>query len=109
MNNKELYINISIKNYNSFENNIELIKLIDVEIIDKNEIIYETNYNIDWKQVFNNNQYDYKCNIKYTDTIDLIIIDNFIKNKFKFIQNFIKFYYEKFGTDWTINYIITYF
>ena len=121
MNEKHFFVNISIQKFNSFENIIKLINLIDENIIG-NENIFESNYIIEWSRAFKT-QYDYKCKIylpnekiylpdKKINLSDEQInltdekINNYIEVKFRLIQNYIKFNYDKFGTDWIINFVI---
>jgi hypothetical protein len=104
---KKFYVIISIQKYNSFENIIKLINLIDENVI-KSENIFGTNYIIKWFRSLDT-QYDYKCKIKLpNEQINLSNeqINNYIKIKFKLIENYIKFNYDNFGTDWSINFII---
>ena len=104
---KKLYINISIKNYNNFDNNIELIKLIDNHLINKKEKIYGFDYEIKWtKSIIPITEYDYKCIIIFSGPFDLNIINKYVQNKFISIQNYIKFNFDKFGTNWSIDYEI---
>lgn len=100
------YIIISIKEYNSFENVINLISLIDEKVIGK-EYIYNTNYLIEWKRT-NNSQYDYSCKIFLNELNKEIddLIKKYIHDKFYLVQNYIKFNYDKFGTNWTIDFDI---
>jgi hypothetical protein len=106
MNEIILYINITLKKYNSFENIIELIKLIDENVAVKDNIC-GSNYLIDWTRAYKT-QYDYKCKINSFDSIEQMNekINNYIKVKFHLIQNYIKFNYDSFGTDWTIYFVI---
>jgi len=115
-------IKFTIKNYQSFENNTELIKLIDNLMIDNNLIFEpisnEININTPlllWSLSSASN-YDYYCklNLSYIDNLnpDLkkdinknIIFSN-IKNKFKSVENMIKDLYQKYSSDWYIEYKI---
>jgi hypothetical protein len=114
MNIKQFYVNISIKKYNSFENIIKLINLIDENVIGI-ENVFETSYIAEWSRAFDT-QYDYKCTINLHDEQIILYdeqiilhdekINNYIKVKFKLIENYIKFNNDKFGTEWSISFII---
>ena len=104
---KKFNVNISIQKYNSFENLINLIILID-ENVTGMENIFETNYIIEWSRAIDS-QYDYNCMIILSDekiNFPDEKINNYIKIKFRLIENYIKFNYDKFGTDWSINFVI---
>ncbi len=106
MESEEKFIIISIKNYRHIDDNIKLINLIDNQIINTNENIFGTDIQIFWDRS-QNNQYDYKCEILgFNIKSNSDLINEHIKNKFYFVQNFIKFNYDIFGTNWSIEYVI---
>jgi hypothetical protein len=118
MNMIEFYISIRIIKYKSFEKIIELLNLIDEKVIwektidekvigENNKNIFNTNYSIEWTRTIGT-EYDYRCILITSDPIefDMEKMNNYIKAKFNLIQNDIKFNYDYFGSDWTINFII---
>jgi hypothetical protein len=106
MNKKVLYININIKEYDNFEDNIELINLIDKDLILQNETIEEAGLIIKFlksKKII----YDYECIILSPHIHpDMNIVEDFIKKKFNNSQDKIKNKHKKFGQDWSIQYVI---
>lgn len=99
------YIVFTIKNYIIFNNNLDLINLIDTQIINKKEKIYGTDINVLW---YNSKQptYDYICEIDIFPHIYINEFESYVKEKIVQIQNYIKFNFEYFGLDWYIDYKI---
>ena len=110
-------IKFSIKKFYSFEDNIELIKLID-DLMIHNDFILYTNFDSNlllWSLSFCPN-YDYFCelnsdyinqlNISLKKDINKIVI-NIVESKFKLIETTIKNFYQKFGLEWYIDYKIS--
>lgn len=97
------FINFNIKKYIKIDDIIDIINLIDDKMIGE-ENIYQTNIIVKINRTNNNNtQYDYICetNIK----CGYEIIKDFLKFKFKQVQNLIKFNdCNRFGFDWEINF-----
>lgn len=97
---------MTIQKYNSFENIIDLISLIDDNVIIK-EYINDKKYFIEWKRT-KNGQYDYMCKFFVNESNNFIdeITNKYIKDKFEQIQTYIKLNYDNFGQDWTIDFTI---
>jgi len=109
MNIIEIFISITIENYNNFFDNVDLISLIDEIITNRKLLKNKLNneyYSIQFTKFLNEN-YDYKCVIKYIDSVNLpnTKINDYLKFKFELVQNYIKSIYLKFGQNWTINFI----
>lgn len=94
------YINFNIKKYIKIDDIIDIINLIDEKMIGE-EIIYNTSIIVKIIKS-TNTEYDYICktNIKCKNDI----VEDFLKFKFKQVQNLIKFYNSEFGFDWEINF-----
>ena len=105
-NNYKLYINFNIKKYAKIDDIIKIIDLIDNNM-NINEKIYGLSvmgYQMSCHiQIYRseNTQYDYVCVI---DNFCEVMIIEYIDSKFKQIQNLIKFTYDKYGSDWYIDY-----
>lgn len=128
--NVKLFIEISIVNYNNFEDNSSLITLIDNELMNmSDEQIYNTNHLVKWQrslccdydyicvielntethgEIFKNNIKN--CNNNNDEYKQIIltnkVILNYFKNKFNMIQSSIKYNFQEFGDSWKINYSI---
>jgi len=100
----KLKIVFSIIRYKSFDDNIEIIKLLDLYFLDTYEQVYGTDIYAGWKKSDGMN-YDYVCTI-YNPNVNFEKIKNYIKHKFAQAQNYIKFNYDTFGTEWYIDYKI---
>lgn len=96
------YINFNIKNYTSVDDIIPIIDLIDKNIC-KHEQIYGTNIIVKISRS-TDTHFDYICttNIKCTEKKLIEYLDY----KFIQIQNQIKTYQHKYGTDWYIKYTL---
>lgn len=94
------YINFNIRGYKKIDDIIDIINLIDEKMVGE-DIIYGTDIIIKIDRS-NNTQYDYICitNIECGDEI----MKDFLRFKFKQVQNLIKFYNSQFGFDWEINF-----
>jgi len=94
------YINFNIKKYIKIDDILNIINLIDDKMIGEDKI-YGTNVVVKIDRTINT-QYDYICktNVECEDKV----VEDFLKYKFKQVQNLIKFYYSQFGFDWEINF-----
>lgn len=94
------YVNFNIKKYMQIDDVLDIINLIDDKIMGDCKI-YGTPITINICKS-PNTHYDYIC---ITDKYCLKnTVSKFLDYKFKQIENIIKFYHDKYGFDWYIDY-----
>ena len=94
------YINFSINKYNSFDDILQIIYLLDKKMCGEKKI-YGTNVIVEITKVCNLH-YDYIC--KTNIYCDKKLIIEYLNYKFTQSENQIKFYNDVYGFDWYVEF-----